>query len=119
MTPELWKMLIGSVVIFLTAAAGLFKVWTDLAKVKADRESTKHERDTKIALLEQECKFLRGRLDEGQDRFDKIDVEIKSMNDKFSGKMETMSEKLTTIITKFDSMIAVQKRSHTPEDKPL
>lgn len=45
MTPELWKVLIGAVVLVLTAAAGLLKVWTDLAKVKTDRLATKTERD--------------------------------------------------------------------------
>lgn len=45
MTPDLWKMLIGAVVLFLTAGAGLLKVWSELAKVKADRMATKGERD--------------------------------------------------------------------------
>ena len=45
MTPELWKMLRVAVVGFLGAAAGLFKVWTELAKVKADREATRTARD--------------------------------------------------------------------------
>lgn len=38
-------MLIGAVVLFLTAGAGLLKVWSELAKVKADRMATKGERD--------------------------------------------------------------------------
>lgn len=45
MTPELWKLLIPAVVVFLTAGAGLLKVWTELAKVKADRLATKENRD--------------------------------------------------------------------------
>ena len=45
MTPDLWKMLIGAVVLFLTAGAGLLKVWTELAKVKAERLETKAARD--------------------------------------------------------------------------
>jgi len=45
MTPELWKVLIGAVVLVLTAAAGLLKVWTEIAKVKADRLATKETRD--------------------------------------------------------------------------
>lgn len=45
MTPELWKMLIVAVVGFLGAAAGLFKVWTELAKVKAERSETGARRD--------------------------------------------------------------------------
>ena len=45
MTPELWKMLIAAVVLVLTAAAGLIKVWTEITKVKADRLATKETRD--------------------------------------------------------------------------
>lgn len=45
MTPELWKMLIAAVVLVLTAAAGLIKVWTEIAKVKSDRLATKETRD--------------------------------------------------------------------------
>lgn len=45
MTPELWKMLVGAVVLFLTAGAGLLKVWTEISKIKAERLQTKSERD--------------------------------------------------------------------------
>lgn len=45
MTPELWKLLIPAVVVFLTAGAGLLKVWTEIAKVKSDRLATKIDRD--------------------------------------------------------------------------
>jgi len=41
------------------------------------------------------------------------------MNEKFSGKMEAMSEKLTTVITQLNTMISMQKKSHTPEDRPI
>lgn len=111
------EKLIEAIIGLIVAVTIYIKSRSEVNEVKADREKTKAERDTKIALLEQKCKFLEGRLDEGAGRFDKIDVEIKSMNERFDGKMEKMSEKLTTIITKFDSMIAVQKRSHTPEDR--
>ena len=45
MTPELWKMLVGAIVLFLSAGAGLLKVWTELAKVKAERAETTVKRD--------------------------------------------------------------------------
>ena len=111
------EKLIEAIIGLIVAVTIYIKARSEVNEVKADREKTKAERDTKIALLEQKCKFLEGRLDEGANRFDKIDVEIKSMNERFDAKMEKMSEKLTTIITKFVSMIAVQKRSHTPEDR--
>lgn len=103
----------------ITAVASRIKSSGEVQAVKHDREQTKNERDSRIALLEQECKFLRERLDNGQNRFDKIDVEVKSMNEKFSGKMETMSEKLTTVITQLNTMISMQKKSHAPEDRPI
>jgi hypothetical protein len=37
--------LIGAIVLFLTNTAGLVKVWTDNNKTKADRASTKAQRD--------------------------------------------------------------------------
>ena len=37
--------LIGAIVLFLTNTAGLVKVWTDNNKPKADRASTKAQRD--------------------------------------------------------------------------
>lgn len=45
MTPELWAGLIGAIVLLLTNLAGLVKVWSDLAKTKADRQTTKQSRD--------------------------------------------------------------------------
>lgn len=40
MTTELWATLIGGVVLLLTQAAAFLKVYTDLAKTKADRIQT-------------------------------------------------------------------------------
>lgn len=45
MTTELWAALIGGVALLLTNLAGLVKVWTDLAKTKADRVDTAERRD--------------------------------------------------------------------------
>lgn len=45
MTTELWAALIGALALLLTNAAGLVKVWTDLAKTKADRQSVAARRD--------------------------------------------------------------------------
>lgn len=46
MTTELWATLIGGIVLLLTQAAAFLKVYTDLAKTKADRIQTKEARDT-------------------------------------------------------------------------
>lgn len=45
MTTELWATLIGSVVLLLTNSAAAIKLWGDVAKQKADRASTKEQRD--------------------------------------------------------------------------
>ena len=45
MTNELWATLIGGIVLLLTQAAAFLKVYTDLAKTKADRIQTKEARD--------------------------------------------------------------------------
>ena len=45
MTTELWATLIGGIVLLLTQAAAFLKVYTDLAKTKADRAQTKEARD--------------------------------------------------------------------------
>ena len=45
MTPELWKILIGAVALVLTTGAGLLKVWTEIAKIKAERLQTRLARD--------------------------------------------------------------------------
>ena len=45
MTTELWTILITAVALFLTNAAGLVKVWTDLAAVRRSRLATSEARD--------------------------------------------------------------------------
>ena len=45
MTTELWATLIGAVVLLLTNSAAAIKLWGDVAKQKADRASTKEQRD--------------------------------------------------------------------------
>lgn len=51
MTTELWAALIGALVLLLTNLAGLVKVWSDLSKQKADRITTKVNRDQDSLLL--------------------------------------------------------------------
>lgn len=45
MTTELWATLIGAVVLLLTNTATAIKLWGDIQKTKADRASTKEQRD--------------------------------------------------------------------------
>ncbi len=111
--------LIAAIVAVLLAEAGWIKSHSEVADVKKDREATKAERDTKIALLEKECEMLERRLDDGNSRFDNLDAEMKSMNEKFDGKMNSMNDKLVSVSTKLDFLISIKNKSHTPEDKPI
>ena len=88
-------VLVNAFVAVLVAAAGWLKSHTEVNAVKRDRESTKVERDTKIALLESKVSDLDKRLEDGSSRFDRIEDELKSTN-------KTLSEivgSLNTLIT--------------------
>lgn len=111
--------LIAAIIAVLLAAAGWLKSHSEVADVKKDREATKAERDTKIALLEKECEMLERRLDDGNSRFDNLDAEMKSMNEKFDGKMNSMNDKLVSVSTKLDFLISIKNKSHAPEERPL
>lgn len=51
--------LIAATIAVLTALAGWLKSHSEVASVKADRERTRVERDTKIAILENELNHIR------------------------------------------------------------
>lgn len=55
MTTELWATLIGAVVLLLTNSAAAIKLWGDMQKTKADRASTKEQRDQDSAALHDQC----------------------------------------------------------------
>lgn len=55
MTTELWATLIGAVVLLLTNSAAAIKLWGDVAKQKADRASTKEQRDKDSQELHDQC----------------------------------------------------------------
>ena len=66
MTTALWASLIGAAVLLLTNLAGLVKVWSDNAKIRADRLETKTSRDRdsqeihdKVIALEFKCGALK------------------------------------------------------------
>lgn len=55
MTPELWKTLIGAIVLVLTATAAYIKMRTDIDKIKSERADTKLKRDSDSELLHDQC----------------------------------------------------------------
>ena len=56
MTPDLWKTLIGAIVLLLTAVAAYVKMRTEIDKIKAQRADTKQERDRDSETLHDQCK---------------------------------------------------------------
>lgn len=107
MTPDLWKMLIGAVVLFLTAGAGLLKVWTELAKVKAERaevgakreadSQALHEQVQKLtwenARLKEDLMVVKTHIDDHQLQLSNIVTEIA----KLGVKMDTVIEGLNKL----------------------
>lgn len=106
MTPELWKLLIPAVVVFLTAGAGLLKVWTEIAKVKADRLATKGERDAdSLALhdsvqkitwenqrIKEDMQFLRSGLDDHQMQLATLNTELAKVSTKLDSALEILRD---------------------------
>lgn len=55
MTPDLWKALIGAIVLILTAAAAYIKMRTYIDKIKSERANTKLQRDSDSEQLHDQC----------------------------------------------------------------
>lgn len=106
MTPELWKALIGAVVLFLTAGAGLFKVWTELAKVKAERAEVGARRDAdsqalhdqvqkltwENARLREDMQFMRSGLDDHQQQLSVLNTELAKVSTKLDSALEILRD---------------------------
>ena len=74
------EQLLAAIIAVLVAAAGWLKSHTEVNAVKRDRESTKVERDTRIAILESKVTEMDKRLEEGNDRFERFERELKETN---------------------------------------
>lgn len=93
------EQLVAAIIAVLVAAAGWLKSHTEVNAVKRDRESTKVERDTRIAILESKVSNMEKCLENGDKRFDRIEDELKMTN-------KTLSEivgSLNTLIVLKDS----------------
>lgn len=55
MTPDLWKALIGAIVLVLTAFAAYIKMRTDIDKIRTERADTKQARDKDSETLHDQC----------------------------------------------------------------
>lgn len=85
--------LIASIAGFLVAAAGWLKSHTEVNAVKRDREITKSERDTEIAVLKAKVCGLEKRLGDGDTRFARLETQMGRMNGTLNnilGKVELL-----------------------------
>ena len=74
------EQLITAIVAVLLALAAWLKSHSEVENVKKDRETTKMERDTRIALLEQKVAEHDKMMENGNERFDRIERELKETN---------------------------------------
>ena len=106
MTPDLWKALVGAVVLFLTAGAGLLKVWTELAKVKAERAEMAAKRDAdsqalhdsvqkltwENSRLREDMQFMRSGLDDHQQQLSVLNTELAKVSTKLDSALEILRD---------------------------
>lgn len=97
------EQLIAAIVAVLLAAAGWLKSHSEVQSVKRDRESTKVERDTKMAVMEQKNQELEKRLDNAEMR---------------TGKIEDKLDKTNMLLSQLVGMFkaTLRAKSHQPED---
>lgn len=107
MTSELWAGLIGAAILLLTNTAAAIKMWTDIAKQKADRASTKMARDAdsaklqeasqkntwEVARLKEDLMVVKTHIDDHQLQLSNIVTEIA----KLGVKMDTVIEGLNKL----------------------
>ena len=79
---DLQSKFIAGVISLVLAAAAWLKSHTEVKDIKADREKTKNERDTKIALLEQKVEMLEVQRKEDAERYEKQLLDIVSRFEK-------------------------------------
>lgn len=108
MTTELWATLIGGVVLLLTQAAAFLKVYTDLAKTKADRIQTAELRNKDSADLHDQCQ--KNTWDLGRVKEDIM--MLKTHMDDHQLQIATINTELAKVSTKLDNVLdAINKLS--------
>lgn len=97
------EQIIAAIVAVLLAAAGWLKSHSEVQSVKRDRESTKVERDTKMAVMEQKSQELEKRLDNAETR---------------TGKIEDKLDKTNMLLSQLVGMFkaTLRAKAHQPED---
>ena len=95
--------LILAIITFFLSVSGWLKSHSEIQSVKRDRESTKVERDTRMAVVEQKNVELEKRLDAGETRFSKIE-----------DKLDKTNMLLSQLVGMFKATL--RAKSHQPED---
>lgn len=106
MTTELWAALISGIVLLLTNLAGLVKVWTDLAKTKADRTEVGAKRDAdsqklhddvqrltwENSRLKEDIAFVRDGLDDHQMQLSVLNTELAKVSTKLDSALDILRD---------------------------
>lgn len=105
MTTELWATLIGAVVLLLTNTAAAIKLWGDVQKTKADRASTKEQRDQDSAKLHDQCMKNSWEITQLKDMSGHRDQVIEQLQQQITILNSTMA----TTNVKLDNLVEVIK----------
>ena len=115
MTPDLWKALIGAIVLVLTAVAAYIKMRTDIDKIRTERADTKVKRDSDSELLHDQCQqntWEIKRLKDDAEKRDSILNEIRCQVNELNTNLLLVSKDLKYFgdaLNKFISMRTDQK----------
>lgn len=115
MTPELWKTLIGAIVLVLTAVAAYIKMRTDIDKIQSERAETKQARDKDSETLHDQCQrntWEIKRLTDDAEKRDSILNEIRCQVNELNTNLLLVSKDLKYFgdaLNKFISMRTGQK----------
>ena len=115
MTLDLWKALIGAIVLVLTAVAAYIKMRTDIDKIKSERADTKQARDKDSETLHDQCQrntWEIKRLTDDAEKRDSILNEIRCQVNELNTNLLLVSKDLKYFgdaLNKFISMRTDQK----------
>lgn len=115
MTPDLWKTLIGAIVLVLTAVAAYIKMRTDIDKIQSERAETKQARDKDSETLHDQCHrntWEIKRLTDDAEKRDSILNEIRCQVNELNTNLLLVSKDLKYFgdaLNKFISMRTDQK----------
>lgn len=83
--------LIAAVVLLITNIATFIKSRSDVGRIEKSREETRTSIYERIAKVEEKVESDRVRLSEGNERFDSIDSQLRTMNSTLSQMLGSMS----------------------------